>query len=977
LQIEVLLLHKTTCNVNIGLERVEQIMIKLTRIVTLCLLLLLTTTALAENPDQNTELPIGFTDEELLRLDEIGINHIATSPPPSGVIRNCAEWDPSQGVIVRYPFGISYSIIAEMSEDLIVYTIVGSASQQSTVTTNYTNNGVNMANVEFIIAPSDSYWTRDYGPWFIFDGNGDFGLVDPVYNRPRPNDDAIPVAVGSYLSCPVYGMPLITPGGNYMSDGLGIGFSTTLVASENPSLTQAEIDSLILTYMGNDFFTYPDPLNEYIEHIDCWGKFLSPHTVLILEVPSSHSQYDELNAAADSIGQLYNSWGQQYNVVRVLSTGSQAYTNSIILNDKVFVPISSSYPYDSLALESYRDAMPGYEVIGFTGNWYNTDALHCRAMGVPDSNMLFLHHIPLFVSNDTINDYEIEVEITDHSAAGLITDSLKIYYSIDGGAWTYSMLTAGAGPNMYDGTIPAQTFGTEIRYYVRAADNSGRVEHHPIIGEPGAHTLNILNIVPEIDLSETLFTFDAIEGEKAILYDTLTITNAGSGSLDWDAVNDSTWLSLDPTSGYAPSNVELEVNTSGLTVGTYIDTITVSATGAVNTPQKVIVQLTINEPPPAINLSEAFFEFEVYEGVGITLFDTLFITNGGGGTLNWSVINVESWLQISPLSGTAPGEVQVSASTYGLLTGMHYDTITVSAAGASNDPQKVPVSLYIIPEDIPTVISTTPVADETGVSINTDITFTFSTAMDPTTMIPLNFFVGTPGDVFWDGVVTYDSATMTTTFNVIGELWKGQLIIAEVTTNVRTLGGTPLEEAFFFEFTTESNTAPDAPSDPGPTHQATEVPLDANLSWSCNDPDGDDLTFLLCFGTDNPPPYRASGLTDPSYALPPLNNATEYFWYVIAFDDYSGSTQSQTFSFTTELGYICGDATSDEIVNVSDAVWIINYVFVGGDAPYPYESGDVNCDDTVNVSDAVSIINYVFVGGYSPCDIDGDEEPDC
>jgi Family of unknown function (DUF6345)/Dockerin type I domain len=75
--------------------------------------------------------------------------------------------------------------------------------------------------------------------------------------------------------------------------------------------------------------------------------------------------------------------------------------------------------------------------------------------------------------------------------------------------------------------------------------------------------------------------------------------------------------------------------------------------------------------------------------------------------------------------------------------------------------------------------------------------------------------------------------------------------------------------------------------------------------------------------------------------------------------------------------YQCGDANSDQIVNVSDAVWIINYVFVGGDPPNPIESGDCNCDDTCNVSDAVWIINYVFVGGNTPCDTNGDTQPDC
>ncbi len=75
--------------------------------------------------------------------------------------------------------------------------------------------------------------------------------------------------------------------------------------------------------------------------------------------------------------------------------------------------------------------------------------------------------------------------------------------------------------------------------------------------------------------------------------------------------------------------------------------------------------------------------------------------------------------------------------------------------------------------------------------------------------------------------------------------------------------------------------------------------------------------------------------------------------------------------------FICGDASGDGSVNVSDAVFIINYVFVGGSSPSPLKSGDVNCDHSVNVSDAVWIINYVFVGGNSPCDTDGNDIPDC
>ncbi len=67
-------------------------------------------------------------------------------------------------------------------------------------------------------------------------------------------------------------------------------------------------------------------------------------------------------------------------------------------------------------------------------------------------------------------------------------------------------------------------------------------------------------------------------------------------------------------------------------------------------------------------------------------------------------------------------------------------------------------------------------------------------------------------------------------------------------------------------------------------------------------------------------------------------------------------------------GYMIGDANGDGEVNVSDAVYIINYVFVNGPTPDPLDAANANCDQEVNVSDAVWIINYVFVNGAAPGD---------
>ncbi|GEM_PF-3814155 len=66
--------------------------------------------------------------------------------------------------------------------------------------------------------------------------------------------------------------------------------------------------------------------------------------------------------------------------------------------------------------------------------------------------------------------------------------------------------------------------------------------------------------------------------------------------------------------------------------------------------------------------------------------------------------------------------------------------------------------------------------------------------------------------------------------------------------------------------------------------------------------------------------------------------------------------------------YKAGDASGDGTVNISDAVYLIAYIFAGGDPPDPMVAGDANCDGPVNISDAVYLIAYIFAGGSAPCE---------
>lgn len=102
--------------------------------------------------------------------------------------------------------------------------------------------------------------------------------------------------------------------------------------------------------------------------------------------------------------------------------------------------------------------------------------------------------------------------------------------------------------------------------------------------------------------------------------------------------------------------------------------------------------------------------------------------------------------------------------------------------------------------------------------------------------------------------------------------------------------------SFYF---TKYNSPPSTPSNPSPADGATNVSLNITLSWECNDPDGDPLTYDVYFGTTTDPPLVAENITSPTYDPGPLQEATTYYWKVFVWDGSSGK-YSPVWSFTTE-----------------------------------------------------------------------------
>jgi Dockerin type I domain len=112
------------------------------------------------------------------------------------------------------------------------------------------------------------------------------------------------------------------------------------------------------------------------------------------------------------------------------------------------------------------------------------------------------------------------------------------------------------------------------------------------------------------------------------------------------------------------------------------------------------------------------------------------------------------------------------------------------------------------------------------------------------------------------------------------------------------------------------------------------------------DIDGNDVTGTEYFG--GAPKTCLQGLSEVPYRFLDFNAGGMYF--------------------KCPLAYLCGDINGDGKISLLDPVFLVTYLFKSGPAPDPLARGDVNCsNDIPNLDDLVYIINYIFNHGDEPC----------
>ena len=247
--------------------------------------------------------------------------------------------------------------------------------------------------------------------------------------------------------------------------------------------------------------------------------------------------------------------------------------------------------------------------------------------------------------------------ISSDTESGLVEYQYAVG-ATSGGTDVVNWTSVGVGTEV-NATGLGLTTGQTYYFAVKARNEAGLWSS---IGNSDGITYQL----PQIGVLPNNLTFSAVAGGANPDIQKLSITNPGCGTLTWTMSDNADWLSLSPASGDCTDEtdeVSVSVDIAGLS-GTYDAAITVSAAGASNTSQTVLVTLNVAELI-SVTLSEPNGEEQMKgnsihnviwntTGTGIDHIHLLYSTDSGviyqdivanamnNGTYEWTTPAVDS-----------------------------------------------------------------------------------------------------------------------------------------------------------------------------------------------------------------------------------------------------------------------------------------------------------------------------------------------
>lgn len=488
---------------------------------------------------EGTDVPRGLMASERAWLKDhpIRIPEVATAPPV-GPVRCVAEYEPMEAIIVSWDGNTNQNaILRDMIKEIttnnpvaadnaIVYVVVDTSAEQTTVNGQLVARAINMAKVKYIVRTTDTIWLRDYGPRYVYQGDVR-AITDHIYNRPRPNDDAFPSYFSTVKKHPYYEHTLVHGGGNFHLNALNKSYCTELILNENPSLTAAQIIATWQSYQALNTHIFPPfPTSvDSTQHIDMWMQVIGDNKVIIGDWDQDRGSTQDTicNDAATYMA------SQGYSVYRTPSRliGGVHYTydNMVIVNKLVLLPTYTGVDAatNTLAFNNVVAAFGAqYTVKQIASDALATSAgvMHCIVQHLPkNKNGVNPGAFVLTPRAGAVLTPGQNYDITWGSDDDVAVTKIDIQLSTDGGA-SYTTIASNLAPTdasntkgKYTWAVP-NTFAPQARVKVIAYDADGHTGSDDgggnilINGTPCTADVTLDGVVDLADFFEFLNCFD-------------------------------------------------------------------------------------------------------------------------------------------------------------------------------------------------------------------------------------------------------------------------------------------------------------------------------------------------------------------------------------------------------------------------------------------------------------------------------------
>jgi agmatine deiminase len=336
-----------------------------------------------------------------------------------------AEWEPHEATWLAWPhhhddwpgkFGAIPWFYTEMVRHLhraeFVHLLVNDADMMEEARQACSLAGIDLGRVRFFTFPTDRVWTRDYGPIFLKNAQGEVALTDWHFNAWAKYDnwqldDAVPAQVATTLEMRAWqpqcrAHRVVLEGGSIDVNGAGLLLTTeecllSPVQARNPQLTRADLEQVFARYLGIAKTLW---LNRGIAgddthgHVDDLARFVARDTVVaVVESDPGDVNYEPLRENLERLHGMTTLTGEPLKTVElpmpapVFFQGQRlpaSYANFYVANDRVLVPTFND-ANDRHALNILAGLFPGRQVVGIhsVDLVWGLGTLHCMTQQQP------------------------------------------------------------------------------------------------------------------------------------------------------------------------------------------------------------------------------------------------------------------------------------------------------------------------------------------------------------------------------------------------------------------------------------------------------------------------------------------------------------------------------------------------------------------------------------------------------------------